>query len=335
MSQNWARQTTVRAIRPALNVLDRRIERLARRRAREVVDSSRAVRGLRSDGRQLREDLAQVRAELEGMRERVRQSEYAVDLLLGPHGRRNSRLVSEEKLRELAAQVHAVTRVPDAYERVVQAYRTLFELELRGVGRLAGTPRNILGKLVTTPLLNPPNGEILEIGTLFGLFSGGMVRQISRVGLPYRLTVIDPLASVQLQAGALRADTSGSPVTETVVRENLALAGVDPERLRIVRGFSEDPQVQAQAADRQYGVVVIDGDHSAEGVASDLAYAEKIVAPGGIVVLDDYGSSSWPGVQEASERHLAGPTRFELVGVVLTSAFLRARVEHEVAGGAL
>jgi hypothetical protein len=54
--------------------------------------------------------------------------------------------------------------------------------------------------------------------------------------------------------------------------------------------------------------------------------AERVVAPGGIVVLDDFGDRNWPGVEQATRAHLAAAeTRFELIGVVATSAFLRAR----------
>lgn len=320
MSQTWPRQTAVRALTPVLKLLDRRIERLARARARQVVAESRTMRDLQDETKQLRAELQKVRAELG----QFRSSGYAIELLLGPHGRRSSRLMSQGALKDLGRQVAKVSGSPDAYGRVVQAYRLLFELELRGVGRLAGGPGNILGKLTTTPLLNPPNGQILEIGTLFGLFAGGMTRQISRIGLTYELTIIDPFASVQMQVTELKADISGSPVTQTVVRENLALAGVDPQRLRLIQGYSEDPAVQARASDREYGVIVIDGDHSAEGAANDLKFAEKIAAPGGIVVLDDFGDKGWPGVQEATEAHLAGETRFEFLGSVATSAFLRA-----------
>ena len=72
-------------------------------------------------------------------------------------------------------------------------------------------------------------------------------------------------------------------------------------------------------------MIVIDGDHSAAGAAADLELAEKIAAVGGVVVLDDYGDKKWPGVEQAVTAHLAGPTRFELLGAVSTSAFLRAR----------
>jgi hypothetical protein len=110
-----------------------------------------------------------------------------------------------------------------------------------------------------------------------------------------------------------------------VARANLELAGIVADRIRVVQGYSEDEAIQDSIADREYGLMIIDGDHSAEGVAVDLALAERVVAAQGIVVIDDYGDSKWAGVKLATTTHLAGPTRFELVGVVATSAFLRAR----------
>jgi hypothetical protein len=317
MSLSWTRSTTRRALKPVTTRLDRRIERVAGNRARQLLRE-----GISREVIDVRSQLIELRSELE----QLRAGRFAVDLLLGSQGRRNSRLVSEPQLAELADQVRQVTGDDEAYGRIVQAYRMVFELELRGVGRLAGGIRNVLGKLTTTALLKPPNGAVLEVGTLFGLFSGGMARQITRIGLNYELTIVDPLASVQLQGAGLKPDASGSPVTETVVRANLALAGVADDRLRLIQGFSGDPRVQELIADRQYGVMIIDGDHSAAGVANDLRLAERVVSPGGIVVLDDYGDRNWPGVEQATRAYLApADGRLELVGVVSTSAFLRAR----------
>jgi predicted O-methyltransferase YrrM len=71
-------------------------------------------------------------------------------------------------------------------------------------------------------------------------------------------------------------------------------------------------------------VIVVDGDHSREGVLSDLQWAEKIIADGGIVVLDDYGDAAWPGVGEALETHLANDgATLRLLGRAATSAYLR------------
>ena len=72
-------------------------------------------------------------------------------------------------------------------------------------------------------------------------------------------------------------------------------------------------------------VVVLDGDHTYPGVANDLELTERIVAPGGIVVMDDHGDKNWPDVEEATHDHLhKGKSRLTPIGKVATSLFLRA-----------
>jgi hypothetical protein len=298
-----------RALRPAVNRLDRRVDRRIEQVTHEEFQS-------------LKNELEEFKAELLSIRPEL----YALELLLGKDGRNKTRLPTKAEIMKLCAEITATSGHAKPYSQVAQGYRTLVELELRGVGRLAGGTSNVLGKLTTTALLDPPNGLTLEIGTLYGIFSGGMARQLTRRGLEYDLTIVDPLADVQLQPehADFGADPSGTPVSELVARANLALAGVDPGRLRIIRGFSDDPAVQRRAADREYGVVIIDGDHSEQGVLNDLAWVEQLAAPGGIIVIDDYGDPGWPGVTAALDGHLKGRTRFELLGTVSTSAFLRA-----------
>jgi hypothetical protein len=320
MASLWTTSPARRALRPVTTRLDRRIERILRQRDQSAARATDVVAELAA----LRTEVQELKGRLDTAQGRL----YAVDLLLGRDGRGTDRFPTKGQVMKLCKEITATTGHQKPYAQVAFAYRTLIELELRGVGRLAGSTSNILGKLATTPLLGPPSGAVLEIGTLFGLFSGGMARQLARRGLAYDLTIVDPLADVQLQPDrtVFGDDPSGTPVSETVARTNLALAGVDPQRLRLRRGFSTDPEVQKAVSDREYGVVVIDGDHSEEGVRQDLAWAETITAPGGIVVMDDYGDAGWPGVQAALDGHLAaGGSRLKLLGTVSTSAFLRAR----------
>jgi cephalosporin hydroxylase len=137
--------------------------------------------------------------------------------------------------------------------------------------------------------------------------------------------VVDPFAGLQLQTGAaLHRDHTRTPVTEDVARSNFATLGLPPERFRLITGYSGDADVQAQVADRGYAVVVIDGDHSEEGVLADLWWVEQIVAPGAVVVMDDYGDRLWPGVERAVQRYLGTGGRLRLVGSAASSAFLRA-----------
>ncbi|MEU1369369.1 class I SAM-dependent methyltransferase [Streptomyces sp. NPDC005803] len=298
---------TKRALRPVLTLVDRRI-RLRVERAAEPLLSELAV---------LRQEAGE-----------LRRGQYALGLLLDGTGRGAHRNPPAREIDELVRQIGALCGDEGKARRgVVVAYRTVVALEALGVGRLAGSTSNVCGKLATVPLLSPPNGSVLEIGTLYGLFAAGLTRMVHRAGGEPDLTIVDPLAGAQLQPGTSQpADPTGTPVREDVVRANLALTGGgSTHHPRIRQGFSSDPEVRAEVADRRYGVIVVDGDHSLEGVAADLEWVEEIVAPGGVVVLDDYGDASWPGVQEALDKHLAdGASRLRLLGRVSTSAYLRA-----------
>ncbi|MFB7322384.1 class I SAM-dependent methyltransferase [Streptomyces sp. NPDC056190] len=295
-----------RLLRPVAELLDQRIERQVRS----------AVARSQSQNEELQRDI-QV----------LRQHQYTFDLLVGPRARGISRIVVPGAMDRLQAEVAALGGGDrQAAERnVTAAYRLLVALESLGVGRIAGGTMNICGKLGSIPLLDPPNDEVLEIGTLYGMFSAGLIRMLERDGRSPSVTIVDPFAGMQLQPGTeQRPDPTGTPVDEHAVRTNLALAGPAGVAARIQQGFSEDPETRAAVSDRRYGVIIVDGDHSAEGVAKDLEWAEEIAAPGGILVLDDYRDPKWPGIKEALDKHLAGDTRFTYLGKAARSAFLRA-----------
>ncbi|MFI2505540.1 class I SAM-dependent methyltransferase [Streptomyces sp. NPDC018972] len=294
-----------RLLRPVAELIDQRIDR--RLRAAAAADAA---------DREALRDAA----------EAVKRQQLTLDLLLGSSGRGLSRIVSPGPLNRLHSEVAELAGDRDAAVRnVATAYRLLVALESLGAGRIAGGTMNICGKLGTVPLLDPPNDEILEIGTLYGMFSTGLIRMMERDGRSPSVTIVDPFAGVQLQPGTpRRSDPSGTPVDEHAVRTNLALAGPAGVAARIQKGFSEDPDTRAAVSDRSYGVIVVDGDHSAEGVAKDLEWAEEIAAPGAIVVLDDFGDPKWPGIKEALDKHLTGTTRFTYLGKAALSAFLRA-----------
>ena len=249
--------------------------------------------------------------------------ELTADVLLGA-GRPDDRTLQVGPHAGLVAEIRRLTGVDDVDLALQRAYQSLLDFESRGLGRIAGTTYNILGKLVVPPLLQPAPGSILEVGTLFGLFSSALVRQFQRAGDFRSLTVVDPFVGTQVQDGKPgRLDRTGTPVTAETARRNFAVCGLRADEVRLVCGYSTDPEVRSAVADRAYGVVVIDGDHSASGVYRDLWWVEEVVVPGGIVVMDDWGDPGWPGVEAAGRRYLADGGRLELLGRVATSAYLR------------
>jgi hypothetical protein len=249
--------------------------------------------------------------------------EFTMTTLVGGRPGAN-RTLNERRWNALARQIGELTGVADLQHQLAQEYLGLLDVESRGLGRLAGSTYNILGKLLVPALLGLPDGPILEIGTLYGLFAPTLVRSFRRRGQIRELTVVDPLVGNQLQDGRpIAADRSGTPVVEDVVRWNFRELGLDEAQARVVVGYSTDPAIRAEAGDRRYAVVVVDGDHYEAGVLADLHWAETILAPGGIAVLDDFGDDKWPGVEAAARRYLDGGGRMELLGVASTSGYLR------------
>jgi hypothetical protein len=308
-----------RALRPIVELIDQRIERQVRRALTNTVGKPAGNTRASTTGNPAPDALQE---ELKKLRSRQRP----LELFFDGTGRGASRLPSAPHLNRAIAELAQVTGDKEGAERnVAQAFRLLIAMEALGVGRIAGGTMNIVGKLSAVPLLDPPNDEVLEIGTLYGMFGAALIRMMERAGRDPKLTIVDPLAGSQLQPGTTMGDdASGTPVQGAAVRINLALAGAAGTAARIQQGFSEDPEVRALVSDRSYGVVIVDGDHSAAGVAADLEWAEQIVAPGGIVVLDDFGHPKWPGIKEAFEKHMGTGTRFTFLGQVAHSGYLRA-----------
>lgn len=268
------------------------------------------------------EDLAALRKQVETLGQRQR----SLELLLAGEGRGMVRMPHPRHLSDLADELATFTGDrKEALRNVHQAFRLLIALEAIGVGRIAGGTMNICGKLAAAPLLAPPNDDVLEIGTLYGLFGAALLRMLERSGREPQITIVDPLVGTQLQNGSsITTDSSGTPVDERAVRTNLALAGESGQRARLHVGYSTDHATQAALSDRQYGLIIVDGDHSRDGVIADLAWVEQIVAPGGVVILDDFGDAKWPGVEQAWEHHASTGSRLTFLGRAASSGYLRA-----------
>lgn len=86
---------------------------------------------------------------------------------------------------------------------------------------------------------------------------------------------------------------------ERAFRANVERAGLS-HRVVVHPKRSEEARAEVEGPLR---MLFVDGDHTHEGVTLDLEYAE-LLAPGGILVLDDYGEG-FPGVVSAANAFLA------------------------------
>jgi hypothetical protein len=70
----------------------------------------------------------------------------------------------------------------------------------------------------------------------------------------------------------------------------------------------------------------IDGQHTATAVANDLTIADRLLAPQGLVTVDDFPSPTWPHVAAGVFRFLGeNPGRLELVLTAYNKGYLARR----------
>ena len=140
-------------------------------------------------------------------------------------------------------------------------------------------------------------GGIAEIGVHHGkLFI--LLYLLSRT--PERAVAIDLFADQHLNV-----DQSGSGDLARF-RRNL-LRHADGARLVLHQGNSMELTGAdlVRLAEGPLRFVSVDGGHTAQTTAHDLAAADMALAEGGIIVLDDAFNEQWPGVAEGLHRHFA------------------------------
>lgn len=122
-------------------------------------------------------------------------------------------------------------------------------------------------------------GDVLEIGSAFGYSAIVMALAGARVA------AVDPHTWV--------------PDSLAGMERNLAAYGVS-SRVFIVAGSSAPVMSEFAEAGTRFGLVFIDGDHSAAAVRADVAGALKILRPGGVLAVHDHGEDCCcPGVRQA------------------------------------
>ena len=186
-------------------------------------------------------------------------------------------------------------------------------VEAMSEGRLATSIENMLLRTLVCFDVKRPEIDILEIGTLFGIGAVIMHDALAPHFERVRLTLLDPLDGYY--ASEKKDILTGQPVNEAVLRRNLRRAGVNEEDAAIIKRLSTDADAMKAAAARAYDVLVIDGDHSYEGVKFDFDNYAPMVRPGGLIIIDDYQSPDWPDVTRFVDEEVSKRKGFSLFGV--------------------
>lgn len=109
------------------------------------------------------------------------------------------------------------------------------------------------------------------------------------------------------------------------VEATLRRTGADLDCVRLLRCDSRRLHVDPLVAEgyRAFRFVHVDGEHTAEAVASDLALAAALLSVDGLVVVDDFFNWMYPQVTQAVFRHLREqPDQFALLLAGFNKAYL-------------
>lgn len=68
--------------------------------------------------------------------------------------------------------------------------------------------------------------------------------------------------------------------------------------------FVLSPDLSSLTAEKGFDMIHVDGEHSEAAVWSDLSFARNHLAPGGVIVVDDYRHPDFPGIASALFRFL-------------------------------
>lgn len=196
----------------------------------------------------------------------------------------------------------------------------LQDRERASLGRFATTLADMVSRVLITRSALDRNTQILEIGTLFGLGSLLVHEAVRPFCDSLQTTVIDPFEGYY-DRGRFDPPT-GMPVTEATFITNRQILGIDESEIRLLKGLSNDKSIFEAASDRQYQVIVVDGDHSYQGVKDDVERYTPLLADDGLLIIDDYGTDDWPDIYRYVNELVAEGT-YELLGHFSRTAALR------------
>jgi hypothetical protein len=180
-------------------------------------------------------------------------------------------------------------------------------------GRLAC---NIQDAIIHVLLMEALSGKqqfaYLEIGCLYGVNSV-MMHQFSKLLFEdVDFLLIDPLDGYYEKG--MNDPFTGLPVSEAVLKANLAANFVAEEDYVLMKDYSFSQPVVEKASQKIYDYIFIDGDHSFHGIKKDCEIYIPLLAEGGVVVIDDYDHSAWPDVTQYVDEYLMQLGDLEYIG---------------------
>ncbi|MEO0696929.1 MAG: class I SAM-dependent methyltransferase [Pseudomonadota bacterium] len=194
-------------------------------------------------------------------------------------------------------------------------------LESQCQGRLATDLQTMLVRCLAARSIRREQVNITEIGVLFGVGAGCLYDTCRFRNQDVQLTLIDPLKGYYDRAD-LDIITRVA-VTREVLLHNLAHMSVPNAAFRLVQAMSETPEALNTMTPDTIDLLVIDGDHSYEGVKRDFENYRPFMRQGGLIVFDDYDTEDWPEIQTYVDKEIIPDPHLDVIATGFRTALVR------------
>ncbi|MEA3437149.1 MAG: CmcI family methyltransferase [Thermodesulfobacteriota bacterium] len=163
--------------------------------------------------------------------------------------------------------------------------------------------------------------DSIEIGTLFGGSCLIKLMAMRDLNVGGKIICIDPMEGYY---GNKVDPYSGLEVKTDILFNNLDIFGFSKEAIELKRMPSNENQATAGLVEGAYATLMIDGDHSYQGVRSDWDQYNNFVSKGGFILLDDYAEPAWPDITKFV-KELIGilPPDWDVIGQIGTTFLLK------------
>lgn len=233
------------------------------------------------------------------------------------HSRRLSKTDITALIEQWAKPLGA-TMTPAVIRYLAERIRTL---ELTCVGRLATDMQTILARTIAALSIPRREIRIAEIGVLFGVGAGAIYDACRFRFEKTHLTLIDPLQGYYDRSNA--DVITQVNITREALEYNLAAMAIPGRDVEIIQGMSESPETLARLKDAEFDLLIIDGDHSFDGVKRDFENYRSFVRDGGLILFDDYDTTDWPDIKKFVDSEVMTWKGAEMVAAGFRTALFR------------
>lgn len=193
-------------------------------------------------------------------------------------------------------------------------------IETLSKGRLAAAIEDVVLRLLVCKSIANKNNIIVEIGSLFGIGISSIFDRLQNSTNNIQIIAIDPLDGYY---GANRTDPfTGEFVEENIFHHNMRLI-VPEKNYTLLKHLSTDQEAINHISKVKCDVLIIDGDHSYQGVRNDFNLYLPFVNKNGYIIFDDYNAEDWPEVREFVDKEVMSNSAVEFVGAEWRTAVFR------------